>query len=156
MNMMTELAAVKGGAPLAAKMRIAGEAVGNDRTIEVRNPYTGALVGTVPKATVDDVRRAFAIARAYRAQLTRYERSAILHRTAALIRERADAVSDLITAESGLCKKDTLYEVGPRVRRVHVRRQRGADTTTARSSPATSRRTASRARCTRCASRCSA
>jgi aldehyde dehydrogenase (NAD+) len=93
-------------------MRIAGEAVGNDRTIEVRNPYTGALVGTVPKATVDDVRRAFAIARGYRARLTRYERSAILHRTAALIRERADAVSDLITAESGLCKKDTLYEVG--------------------------------------------
>jgi len=112
MNMMTELAAVKGGAPLIAKMRIAGEAVGSDRAIEVRNPYTGALVGTVPKASVDDVRRAFAIARAYRANLTRYERSAILHRTAALIRARADAVSDLITAESGLCKKDTLYEVG--------------------------------------------
>ena len=112
MNMMTELAAAKGGAPLRAKMRIAGEAVGSDRAIEVRNPYTGALVGTVPKATVDDVRRAFAIARAYRAKLTRYERSDILHRTAALIRGRADTVSDLITAESGLCKKDTLYEVG--------------------------------------------
>jgi phosphonoacetaldehyde dehydrogenase len=112
MNMMTELAAVKGGAPLIAKMRIAGEAVGGDRTIEVRNPYTGTLVGTVPKATVDDVRRAFAVAKAYRARLTRYERSAILHRTAALIRARTDAISDLITAESGLCKKDTLYEVG--------------------------------------------
>jgi phosphonoacetaldehyde dehydrogenase len=112
MNMTTELAATKDGAPLAAKMRIAGEAVGSDRTIEVRNPYTGALVGTVPKATVDDVRRAFAIARAYRAKLTRFERSDILHRTAALIRARADAISDLITAESGLCKKDTLYEVG--------------------------------------------
>ncbi len=112
MNMMTELAGVKLGAPLVATMRIAGEHVGGDRVIEVRNPYTGALVGTVPKASVDDVRRAFAIARGYRATLTRYERSAVMQRTAALIRERADAISDLITAESGLCKKDTLYEVG--------------------------------------------
>src|SRR5438445_630650 len=28
------------------------------------------------------------------------------------MRANADAISDLITAESGLCKKDTLYEVG--------------------------------------------
>ncbi|MEO8507763.1 MAG: aldehyde dehydrogenase family protein, partial [Betaproteobacteria bacterium] len=112
MNMMTELAGVKRGAPLVAAMRIAGEHVGGERVIEVRNPYTGALVGTVPKASVDDVRRAFAIARDYRATLTRYERSAVMQRTAVLIRERADVISDLITAESGLCKKDTLYEVG--------------------------------------------
>jgi phosphonoacetaldehyde dehydrogenase len=112
MNMMSELAGVKRGAPLAATMRIAGEPVGNARVIEVRNPYSGALVGTVPKATVDDVRRAFALARAHRARLTRYERSAIMQKAAALIRERADAISDLITAEAGLSKKDTLYEVG--------------------------------------------
>ena len=49
-------------------MRIAGERVGGARVIEVRNPYTGALVGTVPKATVGDVRRAFAIAGGYRAE----------------------------------------------------------------------------------------
>ncbi len=57
-------------------MRIAGEHVGGERTIDVRNPYSGALVGTVPKGTVDDVRRAFAIASAYRSTLTRYERYA--------------------------------------------------------------------------------
>jgi putative phosphonoacetaldehyde dehydrogenase len=112
MNMMADLAGVKHGAPVVAKMRIAGEHVGGDRVIEVRNPYTGGLVGTVPKASVEDVRRAFALAKGYRARLTRYERSAIMQRTAALIRERADAISDLITAEAGLCKKDTLYEVG--------------------------------------------
>ncbi|MFO1396625.1 MAG: phosphonoacetaldehyde dehydrogenase [Burkholderiales bacterium] len=93
-------------------MRIAGEAVDNARRIEVRNPFSGALVGTVPKATVDDVRRAFAVAKAYRARLTRYERSAIMQKAAALIRERTEAISDLITAEAGLCKKDTRYEVG--------------------------------------------
>ncbi len=112
MNMQTELAGIKRGSPLYAKMRIAGEPVGGERTIEVRNPYSGALVGTVPKATVDDIRRAFAIARGYRATLTRYERSQIMYRTAELIRARGDAISDLITAECGICKKDSLYEVG--------------------------------------------
>ena len=112
MNMMTELAGVKLGAPLRAAMRIAGEHVVGDRVIEVRNPYTKAIVGTVPKATIADVRRAFSIARSYRAKLTRYERAQIMYRTAELIRSRADAISDLITAESGLCKKDSSYEVG--------------------------------------------
>lgn len=112
MNMMTELAGVARGAPIEAKMRIAGELVGNARTIEVRNPYGGGLVGTIPKGTVDDVRRAIAAARGYRATLTRYERSQIMQRAATIIRERADVISDLITAEAGLCKKDTLYEVG--------------------------------------------
>ena len=93
-------------------MRIAGEKVGNPRTIEVRHPYSGALVGTVPKATVDDVRRAFAIAKGYRARLTRYERYDICRRTAELIRARTSALSDLITAECGICKKDSVYEVG--------------------------------------------
>src|SRR5207237_9811506 len=93
-------------------MRIAGERVERPRTIAVHNPYTGALVGTVPKATVDDVRRALSIAKSYRAKLTRYERYDICHRVAAIIRSRAAGISDLITAECGICKKDSLYEVG--------------------------------------------
>ena len=112
MNMMTELEDVRSGGVLRAKMRIAGERVGGNRTIEVRNPYTGILVGTVPKATVPDIERAFAMAKSYKPTLTRHDRFRILHRTAEIIRGRTDAISDLITAESGLCKKDSLYEVG--------------------------------------------
>ena len=93
-------------------LRIAGERVERPRTIAVHNPFTGAVVGTVPKATIDDVRRALSIARGYRAKLTRYERSEICRRTATLIRARAAALSDLITSECGICKKDSLYEVG--------------------------------------------
>jgi aldehyde dehydrogenase (NAD+) len=93
-------------------MRIGGESVHTDRVIEVLNPYTGQLIGTVPKASVDDIRRAFAIAKAYKPKLTRYERAAILNKAAAIIRSRTDEFSDLITAESGLCKKDSLYEIG--------------------------------------------
>ncbi len=97
---------------IAERLRIGGERLARDRVIEVRNPFTGETVGTVPKATVDDVRRAFAFARPYRAKLSRYERSSILNRAAALLRERVQAASDLITRESGLGKKDSVYEVG--------------------------------------------
>ncbi|MGC1816784.1 MAG: phosphonoacetaldehyde dehydrogenase [Casimicrobiaceae bacterium] len=93
-------------------MRIAGERVDGTRRLEVRDPYTGALVGTVPMASIEQIRSAFAQARAYRPRLTRYERYAICQKTAALIRERTEALSDLITAECGICKKDSLYEVG--------------------------------------------
>ena len=89
----------------------------NDRAqsqgvIEVRNPYTGELVGTVPRAGVEDVKRAFALARAFKPTLTRYERSEVLKKGADLLRARTEEASDLITRESGLCKKDSLYEVG--------------------------------------------
>ncbi|CAB3738160.1 phosphonoacetaldehyde dehydrogenase [Paraburkholderia rhynchosiae] len=93
-------------------MRIGGERITRAEVIEVLNPYTGALVGSVPRATVDDVRRAFDYAHAYRAQLTRYERSQILRRAADIVRERTYEISDLITAESGLCRKDSIYEAG--------------------------------------------
>ena len=93
-------------------MRIAGERVDNPRRIEVINPYTEEVIGTVPKATVEDVRRAFATAAAYRSPLTRYERSQVLRRTAELIAARREEIADLITAESGLSKKDSLYETG--------------------------------------------
>jgi putative phosphonoacetaldehyde dehydrogenase len=88
----------------------------NDRAtaniIEVRNPFTREVVGTVPKASVEDVRRAFATAHAYKPTLTRYQRAEALRRAATLLRERVEPASDLITRESGLCKKDSLYEVG--------------------------------------------
>jgi len=76
------------------------------------NPYDGSIAGTVPMATVEDVRAAIAAARAYKPTLTRYERSQICLRAATLLRERTAIISDLITAESGLSKKDSIYEVG--------------------------------------------
>jgi phosphonoacetaldehyde dehydrogenase len=89
----------------------------NDRAarqsvIEVRYPFTGEVIGTVPKATIAQVRDAFAAAHGYRPKLTRYERANIFQKAAALLRERVAEASDLITRESGLSKKDSLYEVG--------------------------------------------
>ena len=99
-------------APRREAMRIAGEQVHRDRVIEVRFPYTGDVVATVPKATVEDVRRAFRIAREYKPTLTRYERYKILMRAGEIIASRRDEIARGITLESGLCLKDSTYEVG--------------------------------------------
>ena len=93
-------------------MRIAGTLVRTDETLEVRNPYSGALVGTVPAARPEHVRRAFAAAKGFRPVLSRYQRQRILLDTAEALAARKDAIARLITAESGLCLKDSLYEVG--------------------------------------------
>lgn len=93
-------------------MRIAGKRVDLDERIEVRNPYNGAVVGTVPAARAEHVREAFAKAAAYKPKLTRYERQKILLRTAELLRDRKEEFARIITAESGLCWKDSLYEAG--------------------------------------------
>jgi putative phosphonoacetaldehyde dehydrogenase len=93
-------------------LRIGADRIRPGRTREVRNPYTGGVAGTVPMARLEDVRRAIATARAYKSPLTRYQRYQVCNRAAELIRARSDEISDLITAESGLSKKDSTYEVG--------------------------------------------
>lgn len=94
------------------QLRIAGNRIATERTSQVFNPYTGAVVGTVALASIAHVHQAIAIAKAFRSPLTRYERSRICLRTAELLRSRTEEIANLITAESGLAKKDSLYEVG--------------------------------------------
>ena len=93
-------------------LRIGGEKPDRDERIEVFNPWDNSVVGTVPCATREDVARAFDIAATYTPTLTRYERQQILMRTAEILTSRRDEISDLITAELGISKQDSLYEVG--------------------------------------------
>jgi aldehyde dehydrogenase (NAD+) len=93
-------------------MRIAGEKVSRDNVIDVRYPYDNTVVGTVPKATIADVRRAYEKAAGYNAKLSRADRSAILRKAADALVARRDEIARLITLESGLCLKDSTYEVG--------------------------------------------
>jgi putative phosphonoacetaldehyde dehydrogenase len=95
-------------------MRIGGRrvGVGRERHIEVSNPFTEQRLGTIPKATLEEVRSAYEWANAYKPRLTRFERAAILNRTAALAREHLQDIASLISAESGLCIKDAVYEAG--------------------------------------------
>ncbi len=93
-------------------MRIAGRRIESDRVLEVFNPYDGALVGTVPRAHAGQVQEAFRIAADYQPRLTLYERQQNLFLAAAILEARKEEISDLITAECGICKKDSLYEIG--------------------------------------------
>jgi phosphonoacetaldehyde dehydrogenase len=93
-------------------MRIAGKRVETDQRIDVLNPYDGTVVGTIPAARPEHVRDAFAKAKAFKPKLTRYERQQILLKTADLLAARKEEFARIITAESGLCWKDSLYEAG--------------------------------------------
>ena len=98
---------------LEEKMRIGGKKVeGENGNLDVLNPFNGEKVGSVPRASENQVDHAMEIAKNFQSELTRYERQQILSKTAEILVSRRDEVSDLITAESGLSKKDSLYEVG--------------------------------------------
>mgnify|MGYP001337991441 CR=1 FL=1 len=109
---MTATAKSTTSSPRHEPMRIAGKLVDSDRVFEVYYPYTGELVGTAPRATPEQIREAFQIAADYKPTLTRYDRQKILFKTAEILDSRRDEISDLITAECGICKKDSTYEVG--------------------------------------------
>ena len=94
------------------KMYIAGKETAADKTLDVINPFNNKTVATVPAASKEQVSQAFKIAANYQPKLTRYERQEILQKTAELLVKNKDEISDIITSELGICKQDSLYEVG--------------------------------------------
>lgn len=98
-------------------MRVNGERRRRSSVIEVFDPFSARCIGTVPRAELQDIREAIAVAAAYRPRLSRYQRSEILGRAATEVISRAREIAELITLESGLSLKDSLYEAG-RVRDV--------------------------------------
>jgi acyl-CoA reductase-like NAD-dependent aldehyde dehydrogenase len=70
--------------------------------IEVRSPFSGDVVGTVPKQGADAARAALDAAEAaLREPLPAHERARILDRTAALLEERQDEAARIICSEAG-------------------------------------------------------
>src|SRR2546430_14848700 len=82
-------------------LRIGGARVASGRSSEVFNPYTRALVGTVARASMAEVRQAIGIARAFRPRLTRYQRYRICQQTAETLRARSEVSAELRNASSG-------------------------------------------------------
>jgi len=73
-----------------------------EQRIEVRNPYDGSLIGSVPRGTAADVDRAVRAARSVMsdAPLAPFERAEILDRAAQLLRERQDDFARTIAIEA--------------------------------------------------------
>ena len=86
------------------KMLLGGKWVDRAQKIEVRNPFDGSVVDTVPRADLSDVEEALATAQrgaAVMRAMTGYQRYEILHKVADLMRERVDDLARTITLEEG-------------------------------------------------------
>ncbi len=93
-------------------MRIGGEKIFTDTTVDVTYPYTEEVIATVPAGTAKHAKQAFEIAANYKPSLTRYERQQILFRAAEIIRDRREDIAHWLTLELGICKQHALYETG--------------------------------------------
>ncbi len=84
-------------------------------TIDVTNPATGQIIGTVPKMGTDETRRAIEAANealpAWRNMLAK-ERAAILRRWFNLMMENQDDLARLMTAEQGKPLAESKGEIG--------------------------------------------
>ncbi len=91
---------------------LAGAAVSGNRWIEVTNPWNNETAGRVAAITPEQLDAVIQTHLQPRPALTRYERSRILNKTRDLLDARREEFAQLITAEAGLCLRETLYEVG--------------------------------------------
>lgn len=96
------------------KMFIDGQWVNGGALIEVRNKYSGQVIGALPSARQEDVDAAIAAAEKaapVMAAMPAYKRSGLLARAAALISEQRDELARTIAAEAGKALKYARPEV---------------------------------------------
>jgi len=97
--------------PLHLSGYVAAEKIVSERTVSIFHPYDRHLVGTVALAGAADTGRAIDAALAGGRALSRFERYTILNKACAIVNERSEEFARLITLESGLCIRETRYEV---------------------------------------------
>lgn len=98
--------------PLRLTSYVAGAKVDRAQTLTIHHPYDGSEVGSVTVATREDADASVRQALAGGKQLSRYDRFSILDKARQLLIERKELFATTICAESGLCMKETRYEVG--------------------------------------------
>jgi putative phosphonoacetaldehyde dehydrogenase len=90
---------------------IGGEPVESNWQLPVHYPYTGEQIATIPLLDEAQVRTALDLAAAAGPPPDRHSRSLVLLAVADRIAAEADELARLLTWESGLCLRDTRYEV---------------------------------------------
>lgn len=90
---------------------IGGEQETGSEWLDVRNPWTRDVVGRVAVTTPEQADRVIRRTRDVKVRLSRHERYQILDTVAGKLGEESERISYLITSESGLCLRDTAYEV---------------------------------------------
>ncbi|HVK57387.1 MAG TPA: aldehyde dehydrogenase family protein [Candidatus Kapabacteria bacterium] len=97
---------------IEAHSLVAGKPVSASQQLEVRNPFTGEIVGTVAMATAEDVDIAIDTTQEQGTPLSRHDRWQILEKARCTLEANRDSFARLMTMESGLCIRETRYEVG--------------------------------------------
>jgi len=96
------------------QMLLEGHWVDSDKTIPVRDPYDDTIIDHVPSASEGEARRALDAADrgfALSKNLTTYERSRILFRTAEIVADRSEDFATLIAMESSKTIREARKEV---------------------------------------------
>src|SRR3954468_1419917 len=97
------------------RMLVAGEWTDGARQEEVRSPYSGDTIDTVPVGGLDDVERALAGAvrgSAAQRRTTGHEREAILRRAGDIADTRVNELAATISAEPGRAIPEARAEAG--------------------------------------------
>jgi len=105
------------------KMFFLGKWVEKSETIEVKNPYDGSVVDTVPKGDAGDVDAAIAGAvegAVIMSRMPAYERSQILRKAAQLMHEREDELGRVIAQEEGKTLAEGIFEASRAVETMEV------------------------------------
>jgi acyl-CoA reductase-like NAD-dependent aldehyde dehydrogenase len=96
------------------KLLIDGQWVDGGAVLEVKNKYTGAVIGGLPTARQEDVDAAIAAAERAAVEMARmpaHRKAEILFRTASTIRDRREDFARMIAAEAGKALKYARAEV---------------------------------------------
>ncbi len=91
---------------------VCGKPVRGGDVLEVRYPYDNSVTGTVAMVGPSELNQAIETTLAGGEPLTRFQRFEVLDKARRLLAERADEFAALIRLESGLCVRETTYEVG--------------------------------------------
>ena len=97
--------------PLELSSYICGKAFTTERKLEVFYPYDGSLTGTVTVVGPEQLELAIATALRESMPLSRYRRHEILDKAKDLLAGRAEEFAHLNRLESGLCMRETRYEI---------------------------------------------
>ena len=100
--------------PVTAKALAGGAWLDIERSVEIRDPYRGDVVGTAPVSSKADLGAALDAAvhaREKAAAMPGYERAALLRRIAALIERDVKSLAELMTRETGKAIRDSEGEI---------------------------------------------
>ncbi len=83
-----------------SSLPVGGEEISSERTLEIRSPWSGELVGSLPVVGAAEAHRAIGAADvAMRLGLPTHQRAGILDRAAELVRQRRDQLARLLAME---------------------------------------------------------